>query len=72
MTSENNDVSNLIASLSVDEVSYLRILSYPTRISRYSLSFFASDRNASLAYNWLKRKKSLHTKHASGDLFAQR
>lgn len=63
-----DEVKRVLNSCTSDELSYLQILAYPSRISRYSLEFFSHKRIASLAYNWLKRKKSLHVVHPSGDL----
>ena len=62
------EASKLLSSFSEIEKEYLYISSYPTRISRYSLEHFESDRQAALSFNWLKRSKTLHTAHPSGDL----
>ena len=66
--SELQEAENLLSPFKQEEKEYLFLASYPTRISRYSLEHFESDRKAALSYNWLKRTKSLHTLHESKDL----
>ena len=62
------DAEKILSSFKEDELSYLFLASYPTRVSRYTLEHFASDRDAALSYNWLNRSKSLHTVSTFGDL----
>ena len=57
-----------LSSFSEEEKKYLFLVSYPYRISRYSLEHFTNSREAALAFNWLSRQKSLYHKHPSGDL----
>lgn len=56
---------------SESELGFLKLCSYPHRISKYTLEHFTSTRGAALAYNWLSRQKKLHTKHESGDLLLE-
>jgi len=63
-----DEAEKVLASFSEEEKTYLFIASYPLRISRYTLEFFDTSRNAALSYNWLKRNQSLYNKHESGDL----
>ena len=62
------DAERLLSPFKNEEKEYLFLASYPTRVSKYSLEHFATDREAALSYNWLKRTKSLCTIHQSGDL----
>jgi hypothetical protein len=57
-----------LSSFSEEEKKYLFLVSYPYRISRYTLEHFTTSREAALAFNWLSRQKSLYHKHPSGDL----
>ncbi|MDA1078949.1 MAG: hypothetical protein O2908_07845 [Verrucomicrobia bacterium] len=57
-----------LSSFSEEEKKYLFLVSYPYRISRYTLEHFTNSREAALAFNWLSRQKSLYHKHPSGDL----
>lgn len=63
-----SDAENFLSSYKNEELSYLFLVSYPTRTSRYTLEHFTSDRDAALAYNWLKRSKSIHSISPFGDL----
>ena len=67
-TMDIREAENFLSSFKNEELSYLFLSSYPTRVSRYTLEHFASDRDAALSYNWLKRAKSLHSISAFGDL----
>ena len=62
------DAQKALSSFKDVEKEYLFLASYPARVSKYSLEHFESARNAALAYNWLKRTKSLYSLHESGDL----
>ena len=65
---DTHEAEKVLASFSEEEKTYLFLASYPFRISRYTLEFFDTSRNAALSYNWLKRNQSLYSKHQSGDL----
>ena len=67
-TMDIHEAEKVLASFSEEEQSYLFLASYPLRISRYTLGFFETVRNAALSYNWLNRNQSLYSKHESGDL----
>jgi hypothetical protein len=67
-TMDIHEAEKVLASFSEEEKSYLFLASYPLRISRYTLEFFETARNAALSYNWLNRNQSLYFKHESGDL----
>ena len=50
------------------EWSYLFCAIYPDRISRYSLEFFSTPKDAAFCYNWLKRSPKLATLEPNGDI----
>lgn len=62
------EVKRFCSSYDSVERSFLKFASYPTRVSRFTLEHFTSDREAALCFNWLKRHPSLCAPHPSGDL----
>jgi hypothetical protein len=59
---------DFFSNYSDDQQHFLILSSYPGKISRYSLEFFSSSRDAALCYNWLKRQTGLCENLANGDL----
>lgn len=67
-TMDIKEAKKILSPFQGKDIEHLFLASYPTRISRYTLAHFETDRNAALAFNWLKRANSLYSVHPSGDL----
>ena len=67
----SSSVADSLKNFSESDLGFLKLCSYPHRISKYTLEHFTSSRDAALAFNWLSRQKKLHIRHESGDLLLE-